>query len=322
MVSTIKNTKDDVPSATVTVVDPPAAAEPPVAQPVFRCEICNITFRSQGKLEDHVKYSPLHQSLIAKRASTPVVEKPMIMEAIPDPPPSAELIYDGMKLFWRINKTLRINIFRDPGTNVGTVIGVEDDTDKATPAIYVDLAKVEQSVRKAKGLAKDDTKINLKMPMANFILERLGAEKTEENKVIVTLKTLYDDLFDSISIVKSTGNVVVSKRRRHSFEDAMNLQSLLDKETKQLTAERMIAGNMVSSTRRALGSMEELSFNIKKKADASPAKSKWLNSFNKLKTKASVLQTKARLDGNTDLMKKLETQSNAMKAAMGNIVLS
>lgn len=82
----------------------------------LRCsEVCKISMRSAQKLLDHVNFSPLHQAALEggakldNRLGSPKVSQ------------QRRVIYDGTKLFWRINETLELCIYEDAGANCVTI---------------------------------------------------------------------------------------------------------------------------------------------------------------------------------------------------------
>lgn len=90
-------------------------------------EVCKISVRSAQKLLDHVNFSPLHKAALEGSNKT--------CDAAPLTPSSKAkttaqrlIIYDGTKLFWRINETLEICIYEDAGANSVTITAFQQQS--------------------------------------------------------------------------------------------------------------------------------------------------------------------------------------------------
>ncbi|KAE9043250.1 hypothetical protein PR003_g3563 [Phytophthora rubi] len=130
--------------------------------PTFTCEVCKISVRSAQKLMDHVNFSPLHQASLGlgKSSNSGDGTKSRHMR---------RLLYDGSKLFWRVNETLDLCIYEDMTANCVTIRAFaqktpqssESDAKKSSigsiPALDVDSHRLRQTlgleaVPKAPGL--------------------------------------------------------------------------------------------------------------------------------------------------------------------------
>ncbi|KAG7393915.1 hypothetical protein PHYPSEUDO_000092 [Phytophthora pseudosyringae] len=83
--------------------------------PTFTCEVCKISVRSAQKLMDHVNFSPLHQ------ASLGLVKSSNASDGTKFAGQMRRLLYDGSKLFWRVNETLDLCIYEDMSANCVTI---------------------------------------------------------------------------------------------------------------------------------------------------------------------------------------------------------
>ena len=100
-------------------------------------EVCQITLRSQQKLEDHVKYSPLHGSMLSKFQAS----------SIGSVPADWTLLHEGLQLFWRLGETLQVNIYSSNTAGAVNVIVLDpEDNEKVECASFVLREKEDWSV--------------------------------------------------------------------------------------------------------------------------------------------------------------------------------
>ncbi|EGZ15839.1 hypothetical protein PHYSODRAFT_507238 [Phytophthora sojae] len=118
--------------------------------PTFTCEVCKISVRSAQKLMDHVNFSPLHQASLGLGKSSnsgDTKSRPM-----------RRLLYDGSKLFWRVNETLDLCIYEDMTANCVTIRAFPQKTPQSSecdakkssvgsiPALDVDSRRLRQTL--------------------------------------------------------------------------------------------------------------------------------------------------------------------------------
>lgn len=132
---------------------------------------------------------------------------------------------------------------------------------------------------------------------------------------------MHGDLYPSVT----TGNEwnvkeaseMVERKRRPSVQDMDNLRGLFVEEATQLRGARQDAARKSQAVGIAYTAFKELADTIKDNNTFS-AKTAWTAAYDKLAHKAKVLQTRAILSGDADLIHQLETTSAAMNAVADN----
>ncbi|GLD93837.1 hypothetical protein PINS_up002442 [Pythium insidiosum] len=189
--------------------------------PVVGSEVCKISVRSAQKLLDHVNFSPLHKAALEGGAGG---HHAALSPSGKGRSAHRRVIYDGTKLFWRINETLELCIYEDTGAKLRCRHGV-----KIAP-----LQLDRRSVLKA--AAADPKQPHVKTaatgPLAlppdvvsKYLLARLQAKKETRSGVTLislALHKLPDDEFEPVLLQahSATAALVPSDlnvRRRHTF---------------------------------------------------------------------------------------------------------
>lgn len=75
-------------------------------------EVCQVSLRSMSKLNDHVNYSPLHEKMLNPASETKQDQT---------------ILYEGMKLFWRLGETLQVNIFGNHKASKYTIVVLKNE---------------------------------------------------------------------------------------------------------------------------------------------------------------------------------------------------
>lgn len=261
--------------------------------------MCQIGFLSVNKLKDHVNFSPLHEKVLARLQNATTDTKKE----------KCHLLHECLQLFWRIGATLQINIYSNNEADSITIIASDPDNENAKSAsVVADLSKVQESVRYLQKRSSSTT-------MVNFLMDRIEATLDTDGKLELGLKCLYDDPHGSVRSTKSNGDrdMPVRLRRRPSLIEAELKVAEFKKEAKELKVSREYASQLSESVRMSLVVFKHLAQDItaRKESHRGP----WLGAYNKLHHKAGVLQSRARLLGNTGLLDKLKTPGVALKQA-------
>ncbi|OWZ20490.1 hypothetical protein PHMEG_0005087 [Phytophthora megakarya] len=200
--------------------------------PTFTCEVCKISVRSAQKLMDHVNFSPLHQASLG-----------MGKKSKADGAKSAQhvrrLLYDGSKLFWRVNETLDLCIYEDITANRVTIRAFQQkspqslDSDQkqssldTIPALDVDLRRLLQTLGietalKTPGMQgrmvypptgsmsnqapkiRPTTPVNSGELITKYLLARLQARRDSQDRVTLILQMIHDDEVDPAELLIPT----------------------------------------------------------------------------------------------------------------------
>ncbi|KAG7400065.1 hypothetical protein PHYBOEH_007133 [Phytophthora boehmeriae] len=198
--------------------------------PTFTCEVCKISVRSAQKLMDHVNFSPLHQASLGlgKHLRTPEA-KPVQMR---------RLLYDGSKLFWRVNETLDLCIYEDKAVNCVTIRAFPhaspqsmDSTQMKSsadsiPPLELDLRLLRQTLGlestprtptmqnrmaasasilpKSKLTGGPATPDNSGEMISKYLLSRLHARRDAHDRVILVLQRVHDNEIDPMELLVAT----------------------------------------------------------------------------------------------------------------------
>ncbi|KAG6597936.1 trna (cytosine-5-)-methyltransferase [Phytophthora cinnamomi] len=204
--------------------------------PTFTCEVCKISVRSAQKLMDHVNFSPLHQASLGlgKGSNSGDGGKSRHMR---------RLLYDGSKLFWRVNETLDLCIYEDMTANCVTIRAFPQNTPQSSesdsktsasnsiPALDVDSRLLRQTLGleaapKVSGLfgrmayppvnTMSSTTLANKAKAATatpehsgelitkYLLARLQARRDAHDRVNLILQMINDDEVDPADLLLAT----------------------------------------------------------------------------------------------------------------------
>ncbi|TMW56361.1 hypothetical protein Poli38472_006371 [Pythium oligandrum] len=224
--------------------------------PSFTCEVCKISVRSAQKLLDHVNFSPLHKAALEGGAPTSVGK--------PHSPTrhrstQRRVLYDGTKLFWRINETLELCIYEDVGDNCVTITAYRQQQDSAEtkiPPLSLDRRSVLKAVTHdgkaphpaasasttAAGIShglqhSGSFATSHALPsdlVTKFLLARLQAKRDLRGAVTLLLQKLKDDeLEPSLHVGATAFPTDLAVRRRHTFDEV----KIAQKEVKEAAVE-------------------------------------------------------------------------------------
>ncbi|KAG2790555.1 hypothetical protein JG687_00000379 [Phytophthora cactorum] len=203
-----------------------------LSTPTFTCEVCKISVRSAQKLMDHVNFSPLHQASLGLNNSSKVGNTKSATQM-------RRLLYDGSKLFWRVNETLDLCIYEDTAVNSVTIRAFQhkspqdsDPTSSADPipALDIDLRRLRQTLGievapKVSGLhgrmayppmntmssstppksnAESSTPAHSGELMTKYLLARLQARRDALDRVNLFLQKINDDEVDPADLLLTT----------------------------------------------------------------------------------------------------------------------
>ncbi|KAJ0411465.1 hypothetical protein ATCC90586_008514 [Pythium insidiosum] len=268
--------------------------------PSFTCEVCKISVRSAQKLLDHVNFSPLHKAALEGGAGG---HHAALSPSGKGRSGHRRLIYDGTKLFWRINETLELCIYEDTGANCVAVTAFtqqESDEVKIAP-----LQLDRRSVLKA--AAADPKQPHIKTaatgPLAlppdvisKYLLARLQAKKETRNGVSVItlgLQKLPDDEVEPVLLAHGAASLVPSDlnvRRRHTFDDVKTAQKQVKEAAVELKQARQQAENLSNLARLTLEA-----FSKRGNSSHSPtrqSRTDWLRVYDRVSLQTAVAHNK------------------------------
>lgn len=196
---------------------------------LYRSEVCKISVRSAQKLLDHVNFSPLHKAALEGGGKLVTGTDSAASVSVGQ----RRLLYDGTKLFWRINETLELCIYEDTGAYSVTVMAFRQDPVQQVPQQAVTPVVLDSlRLRKVLGLqvsaAFDANEANSAELMSKFVLSRLQAKRDEGGATSLYLQPLHDGEPDPMLLLHRQGNGLhaqlafpadLSVRRRHTIDD-------------------------------------------------------------------------------------------------------
>ncbi|KAI9989642.1 hypothetical protein PInf_019927 [Phytophthora infestans] len=244
-----------------------------ITTPTFTCEVCKISVRSAQKLMDHVNFSPLHQASLGLNNSS----KPGSTKTAKH---MRKLLYDGSKLFWRVNETLDLCIYEDTAINTVTIRAFQhkspqesDPTSSADPipALDVDSRRVRQTLgidtaTKATGRmayppkssGESSTPARSSELITKYLLARLQARRDTLDRVNLFLQKINDDEVDPADLLLTTigsSQALPSDlevRRRHTIDDVKDAQNEVSVATTRLKNARIKAEELSNLARKTL----------------------------------------------------------------------
>ncbi|KAF4322771.1 hypothetical protein BBO99_00001428 [Phytophthora kernoviae] len=257
--------------------------------PTFTCEVCKISVRSAQKLMDHVNFSPLHQaSLGLGKNSGSNAAKPTQMR---------RLLYDGSKLFWRVNETLDLCIYEDKAVNCVTIrafphsppqsldstqvkssadsippleidlrllrqiLGLESAS--KTPTMYGRMAASTSNLPKTKLTGDPATPDNSGELLSKYLLARLHARRDAHDRVNLVLQKVHDNEIDPMELLLATTSGAqalptdLAIRRRHTIDDVKDAQKEVSVATTRLKNARVKAEELSNLARMTLDTFSQ-----------------------------------------------------------------
>eukprot|EP00639_Heterosigma_akashiwo_P026107 CAMPEP_0194697652 /NCGR_PEP_ID=MMETSP0295-20121207/23560_1 /TAXON_ID=39354 /ORGANISM="Heterosigma akashiwo, Strain CCMP2393" /LENGTH=424 /DNA_ID=CAMNT_0039590377 /DNA_START=445 /DNA_END=1723 /DNA_ORIENTATION=- len=107
------------------------------------CEVCKQGFQTLARLDNHVKYSAVHEINVKKSLES------AIQSELQNHPVSARaeehLLYEGSKLFWRANKNLDLHLY--VAKNVVTIVAFDPEAHQEYPRIFLSMSKARAATR-------------------------------------------------------------------------------------------------------------------------------------------------------------------------------
>lgn len=98
-------------------------------------EVCKISVRSAQKLLDHVNFSPLHKAALEGGSKSGDRFSSGEGNSASKASHQRRILYDGTKLFWRINETLELCIYEDASANCITITAFQQQSTEVTVAM-------------------------------------------------------------------------------------------------------------------------------------------------------------------------------------------
>ncbi|KAF0719721.1 Aste57867_843 [Aphanomyces stellatus] len=271
-------------------------ATSPSSQPVYTCEVCKISMRSAKKLEDHVNHSPLHRAALME--SDPAFKLELSKAAgieRPSSPCRQRLIYDGTKLFWRVNETLELHIYEAIKENIVTVVGHNAQYKHKLPPLLLDFSVLEKAIAESddpKKLPTESAAASSKQrdAIVKYILARVQAVKDSDGALSLYLQRQNGDKYDPTTSESLPANVVsdTQPRRRHTFEDARMVQSEVNGHTAALKTCRQKAERCHDAVRLSLDAFIDLEEAVKARPKDKADHLSWLGAYNRVRQRADV----------------------------------
>ncbi|KAL3671557.1 hypothetical protein V7S43_003474 [Phytophthora oleae] len=254
--------------------------------PTFTCEVCKISVRSAQKLMDHVNFSPLHQASLGLSTSS----KPGTAKSAGQ---MRRLLYDGSKLFWRVNETLDLCIYEDLSANCVTIRAFQhkspqnsdgEQTADVIPALDVDSRRLRQTLgietgpaatgRMAYPPTMSSTSLAQKTKatstpahsselITKYLLGRLQARRDSSDRVNLFLQKINDDDVDPAELLLATTGGVqalptdLAVRRRHTIDDVTDAQKEVSVAATRLKNARIKAEELSNLARMTLDAFSQ-----------------------------------------------------------------
>ncbi|OQR87514.1 hypothetical protein ACHHYP_08698 [Achlya hypogyna] len=272
----------------------------------FCSEVCKISMRSAKKLEDHVNHSPLHKAAMQESELAFRLELNGGRDDRPSSPCRQRLIYDGNKLFWRINETLELHMYEAINASTVTVMAQKQQSREKIAPLILDLAILHKCVAPAddEGKQQDDDKDKTKTHGAakreatiKYILARLQATKDSSETISLYIQKQNGDPYDpTLAHTPGKSFTLVSDtlpRRRHTYDEAKMVQKDLNHHTEALKSSRQAAEKHSDSIRLALDAFIDLSSAVKSHPKESGLT--WLGAYNRVRQRNDVEIFKSRM---------------------------
>mmetsp|Transcript_23128 Transcript_23128/g.23336 ORF Transcript_23128/g.23336 Transcript_23128/m.23336 type:complete len:467 (-) Transcript_23128:237-1637(-) len=233
------------------------------------CTICGLTFTTEARREQHVKYSEMHALKLKdiEKLNNPEKEKqpePVVLED------DSKLMYSGHKLYWKTRLNVDVHIYVHVGKSVLEVILFDSQFHTELPRIYLSMKMIVEAIGEEAITAKmaeveaarpveelnnvKDTpeaiaikrEDAIRAAVSSYVLSRLiQKESTDAGHVVAFQMSTLDNpemnpvLTDDCGVLP----VTVFRRRRTSISDATStimdvVTSATDATSLTSTAER------------------------------------------------------------------------------------
>ncbi|CAK4114992.1 unnamed protein product [Aphanomyces euteiches] len=275
--------------------DGPAASP---CQPMYTCEVCKISMRSAKKLEDHVNHSPLHRAALNESDPTFKMEVSGKFSKESDRPTSPcrqRLIYDGTKLFWRVNETLELHIYEAINANLVTICGVNVQDKHKLPPLALDLSILQQAITNDTTSTSTSSKRDA---IVKYILARVQAVKDSNGALSLYLQKQNGDKYDPTLPEPNLPKHVVSDsepRRRHTYEEALLIQNEVHGHTRALKTSRQKAEKCHDMVRLSLDAFIDLEASVKSHPKNKNDHLSWLGALNRVRQRTDIEVIKTKL---------------------------
>ncbi|ETV84200.1 hypothetical protein H257_03478 [Aphanomyces astaci] len=273
-------------------------------QPVYTCEVCKISMRSAKKLEDHVNHSPLHRAALNESDIAFKAELSGRLSSEADRPCSPcrqRLIYDGTKLFWRVNETLELHIYEAVNANLVTVVGQSTQFKQKLPPLALDLAILQKATDGGGGKSDADANqaSSQRDAIVKYILARVQAVKdANDGSLSLYLQKQNGDTVDPTRTSSDLPTQVVSDtapRRRHTYEDACVVQKEVQSHAKAIKSSRQKAERCHDMVRLSLDAFIDLEEVVKTRPKDKGDHLSWLGAFNRVRQRTDIEVIKAKM---------------------------
>ncbi|RHZ15238.1 hypothetical protein DYB26_009086, partial [Aphanomyces astaci] len=192
----------------------------------------------------------------------------------PCSPCRQRLIYDGTKLFWRVNETLELHIYEAVNANLVTVVG--------------------QSTQ-----FKQNQASSQRDAIVKYILARVQAVKdANDGSLSLYLQKQNGDTVDPTRTSSDLPSQVVSDtapRRRHTYEDACVVQKEVQSHAKAIKSSRQKAERCHDMVRLSLDAFIDLEEVVKTRPKDKGDHLSWLGAFNRVRQRTDIEVIKAKM---------------------------
>ncbi|KDO27211.1 hypothetical protein SPRG_07460 [Saprolegnia parasitica CBS 223.65] len=268
-------------------------------------EVCKISMRSAKKLEDHVNHSPLHKAAMQESELAFQLELNGGRDDRPSSPCRQRLIYDGNKLFWRINETLELHMYEAINVRTITVLAQKDHSREKIKPLVLDLTLLHKCIASPSTTAENKQQPDEDMSsaakreaMIKYILARLQAIKDSGDAITLYIQTQNGDLCDPTTTADAGRTYTIEPdslvpRRRHTYDEAKVVQKDLDHHTAALKSSRRAAEKHSDSIRLALDAFIDLGTSVKTRPHDNGIS--WLGAYSRVRQRNTVEVFKERM---------------------------
>uniref|UniRef100_K3WGW9 Uncharacterized protein n=1 Tax=Globisporangium ultimum (strain ATCC 200006 / CBS 805.95 / DAOM BR144) TaxID=431595 RepID=K3WGW9_GLOUD len=228
-------------------------------------EVCKISVRSAQKLLDHVNFSPLHKAALEGGSKTTTDDRVPASGAAQQHQPR-RVIYDGTKLFWRINETLELCIYEDVSANCVTITAFQQQSTERLVPVLVDLRSLLKIV------GGDDHKVQHgnshsnvyhayhKVPpeaLTKYLLARIQGKKDARGTISLFLAKVHEHeplpvLLTAYGHQHGALPTDLAVRRRHTIDDVKEAQKEVHDAAVELKKARVQAEHLSNLARISL----------------------------------------------------------------------
>eukprot|EP00752_Nemacystus_decipiens_P009122 g8146.t1 len=170
------------------------------------CPLCHMVFSTEGKRDQHIKYSPVHAP--PAEGSDP--------QPAPEPTMDSITIYSGSKLFWRTRLNVELFMQQHKTANAVQVLIFDTSTNREIAQVWVSWNNVVGKL--------DPKEMKHQMEAAEKAFYNLGMKPTPENvKAEATLKATVDEITEEGADAGSSKSYKVSLMQMAADDDTILL---------------------------------------------------------------------------------------------------